>query len=162
MPKNRQPPAPGRAWSIADTVAATERAQQAAAELRQATRAAHEAAQDLREAAREHAASVKAAVEGEIRDQLRAFSGQAMDDMTTELGEVTRMAEARILRRLEAIYDAWIAGEGEGPSVAELMAARQKLRKGIERATADRAVSGHPRAAGIGGAAAEPGQVIDG
>jgi hypothetical protein len=137
-----RPPPPGGA-TVEDLV---ERAGARVAELKQATREANEAAQNLRAAARDHDASLKAAADGAITERLQAATEREVARMEAEVTAGLEAVRADVRGKIEELYDLYLQGESEAePSIPELVAARQQLRKAREAAERDRKASGGKR-----------------
>lgn len=145
----------GKGGNVEDVI---ERALAAAETLREQTRLANEATKDLKLALREHRELVRQTVHDEIDATLRGHANRAMDSMLDELRQVTAMAQARVLEQIDRLYEKWIEGERQSePTFAELMAARQALRKGMAAVERDRAT-----AHGAGGGELDPSLKISG
>jgi type IV secretory pathway VirD2 relaxase len=127
-----------------DVLQVIEAAQEAAGLLELRTTEARQATKDLKRVMGEREAMVRRAVREEVDAAMRAAANDAFKGMASDVELVAKEIERTILKRLEAIYDAYVEGEQGQPTVAELMAARQRIRKGIEAAEADRKASGRP------------------
>ena len=153
----------GGGGTVEDVIA---RSLAAAETLKEQTRLANEATKDLKRALGEHRELVRQTVHDEIDETLKAHADRALAGMADEVMQALAMAESRVLRRVESLYERWIEGERGEPTLAELMASRQALRKGIEAAERDRATAhgGGERSGDVtvGGRASEPGEIVDG
>jgi hypothetical protein len=133
------PPRPGgRAWSIEDTVAATDAARAAAEDLRQARREANEATADLRQAIRSLRETLPTIARDAVEELLKRHANAEMDRMSGEVEAAIDRVAAELRAKLHQLLETYLAGERGEPSLPELVAARQALRKSQEAAEADR------------------------
>jgi chromosome segregation ATPase len=139
--KRRDQPArvPGGGRTIEDTIA---EARAAADDLRAAKREANEARADLKQTMAEVREQLPQlthdAVEGLLKRHAEAEMARMADEIKTVVGKV----RDDVRRQLDELLDTYLAGEQGEPSLPELVAARQQLRKSHEAVARDRASSG--------------------
>jgi DNA repair exonuclease SbcCD ATPase subunit len=132
-----RPPPGGR--TIEDTIA---EARAAAEDLRAAKREANEARADLKQTMAEVRELLPQLTHDAVEERLKAHAGAEMARMADEVKAVVGKVHDDVRRHLDKLLDTYLTGEQDEPSLPELVAAHQRLRKSHEAVARDRASSG--------------------